>query len=233
MILNEKVIIVTGGSGLIGSEIVKDIKLEGGIAINFDYIDGYDITNVDSIQQFIKDKNITAVDGVVNNAYPRTKHWGNDIENEIEGVFDENVKLQLGGLHTFTKQFLPYLKQSKGSVVNIASIYGMVGNDFSMYESTSISSPAGYCAIKGATINLTRYMASYYGKQNINFNCVSPGGILDNQDKMFIQNYNDKCPMGRMGNPDDIAPTVSFLLSNKAKYITGQNIAVDGGWTSI
>ena len=56
---------------------------------------------------------------------------------------------------------------------------------------------------------------------------------LDNQDKMFIQNYNDKCPMGRMGNPDDIAPTVSFLLSNKAKYITGQNIAVDGGWTSI
>jgi NAD(P)-dependent dehydrogenase (short-subunit alcohol dehydrogenase family) len=233
MILNEKVIIVTGGSGLIGSEIVKDIKLEGGIAINFDYIDGYDITNVDSIQQFIKDKNITTVDGVVNNAYPRTKHWGNDIENEIEGVFDENVKLQLGGLHTFTKQFLPYLKQSKGSVVNIASIYGMVGNDFSMYESTSISSPAGYCAIKGATINLTRYMASYYGKQNINFNCVSPGGILDNQDKMFIQNYNDKCPMGRMGNPDDIAPTVSFLLSNKAKYITGQNIAVDGGWTSI
>ena len=77
MILNEKVIIVTGGSGLIGSEIVKDIKLEGGIAINFDYIDGYDITNVDSIQQFIKDKNITTVDGIVNNAYPRTQHWGN------------------------------------------------------------------------------------------------------------------------------------------------------------
>ena len=233
MILRNKTIIVTGGSGLIGSAIIEDIKSEGGNAINFDYTEGYDITNTDSIRSFIKDKNITTVDGIVNNAYPRTEHWGNDIENEVDGVFDDNVRLQLGGLHTFTKQFLPYLKESKGSVVNIASIYGIVGNDFSLYENTPLSSPAGYCAIKGATINLTRYMASYYGKSGIRFNCVSPGGIEDSQSETFIANYNNKCPMGRMGRPDDIAPSVSFLLSTKSKYITGQNIAVDGGWTSI
>ena len=231
--LENKTIIVTGGSGLIGTAIIKHINSNGGKAINFDYEDGYDITKVDTIQKFISDKDITTVDGIVNNAYPRTEHWGNDVENEVDNVFDDNVKLQLGGLHTFTKAFLPYLKESKGSVVNIASIYGIVANDFSLYENTDMSSPAAYCAIKGATINLTRYMASYYGKKGIRFNCVSPGGIEDKQPKTFIDNYNNKCPMGRMGKPEDIAPAVSFLLSNGASYITGQNIAVDGGWTSI
>ena len=231
--LENKTIIVTGGSGLIGTAIIKHINSNGGKAINFDYEDGYDITKVDTIQKFISDKDITTVDGIVNNAYPRTEHWGNDVENEVDNVFDDNVKLQLGGLHTFTKAFLPYLKESKGSVVNIASIYGIVANDFSLYENTDMSSPAAYCAIKGATINLTRYMASYYGKKGIRFNCVSPGGIEDKQPKTFIDNYNNKCPMGRMAKPEDIAPAVSFLLSNGASYITGQNIAVDGGWTSI
>ena len=231
--LKNKTIIVTGGSGLIGSAIVKHIEDNGGNAINFDYEDGYDITKINTIEQFISDKNITTVDGIVNNAYPRTEFFGLDVEDEIGGVFDDNVTLQLGGLHRFTKQFLPYLKESKGSVVNIASIYGIVANDFSLYENTDMSSPAAYCAIKGATINLTRYMASYYGKTGIRFNCVSPGGIEDKQDKTFIDNYNNKCPMGRMGKPEDIAPAVSFLLSNDASYITGQNIAVDGGWTSI
>ena len=233
MILEGKTIIVTGGSGLIGKSIVEDTKAEGANIFNFSYTDGHDINSIKSIREFINDHKITKVDGIVNSAYPRTEQWGFDIESEIEGVFNENLTLQLGGLHTFTKQFLPYLKRSKGSVVNIASIYGIVGNDFTLYEGTTLTSPAGYCAIKGATINLTRYMASYYGKTGIRFNCVSPGGIEDSQDETFIENYNNRCPMGRMGQPDDISPIVSFLLSNKAKYITGQNIAVDGGWTAV
>ena len=76
-------------------------------------------------------------------------------------------------------------------------------------------------------------MASYNGKNNIHVNCVSPGGIFDKQHPSFIEKYNAKVPMRRMGNPDDIAPAVSFMLSNEAKYITGQNLVVDGGWTAI
>lgn len=233
MILKDKTIIVTGGSGLIGSAIVNDIENNGGEVINFDYTDGYDITNPDSISYFIEHHQLKSVDGIVNNAYPRTKDWGKDVENETETSFNDNVELQLGGLHTFSKAFIPLMKDRGGSVVNIASIYGIVGNDFSLYKGTELSSPAAYCAIKGATINLTRYMASYYAKQAIRFNCVSPGGILDKQDKTFIENYNNKCPMGKMGKPEDISPSVSFLLSDGASYITGQNIAVDGGWTAI
>ena len=120
-----------------------------------------------------------------------------------------------------------------GSIINIASIYGVVGPDFTVYDKTSLTMPAGYSAIKGGLINLTRYMASYFGPNNIRVNCVSPGGIFDNQDINFVKNYMKKVPLGRMGLPEDIAPSVAFLLSDDSKYITGQNLIIDGGWTAI
>jgi NAD(P)-dependent dehydrogenase (short-subunit alcohol dehydrogenase family) len=133
----------------------------------------------------------------------------------------------------FIQKIIPELLKTKGSVVNITSIYGLVGNDLTIYENTNVKTAAPYSAIKGGIINFTRYLASYYGREGIRVNCVSPGGIFDNQHKNFIANYEKKVPMGRMGNPDDIAPVVAFLLSEDAKYITGQNLIVDGGWTSI
>ena len=124
-------------------------------------------------------------------------------------------------------------KQKSGSIVNMASIYGVLGADFSVYEGTTMTMPAAYSAIKGALINFTRYVASYFGPQQVRVNCVSPGGIFDNQNDVFIENYCKKVPMRRLGIPEDISPAVAFLLSDDSKYITGQNIIVDGGWTSI
>jgi NAD(P)-dependent dehydrogenase (short-subunit alcohol dehydrogenase family) len=93
--------------------------------------------------------------------------------------------------------------------------------------------PAAYSAIKGGVINFTRYLSSYYGKNNIRVNCVSPGGIYNSQPVEFVKNYEKKVPMQRMGKPEDISPAVSFLLSDDSSYITGQNLIIDGGWTSI
>ena len=124
-------------------------------------------------------------------------------------------------------------KQKSGSIVNIASIYGSVGPDFTIYLGTNMTMPAGYAAIKGGLINLTRYMASYFGPDKIRINSVSPGGIFDNQNINFVENYEKKVPLRRMGTPQDIAPSVSFLLSDESKYITGQDLIVDGGWTAI
>jgi NAD(P)-dependent dehydrogenase (short-subunit alcohol dehydrogenase family) len=124
-------------------------------------------------------------------------------------------------------------QQNSGTIVNIASIYGVVGNDFTLYEEFGGTSPAAYSAIKGGLINFTRYLASYYGHKGIRVNCLSPGGIFDDQHPSFIARYEAKVPMRRLGRPDDIAPVASFLLSNEAKYLTGQNIIVDGGWTII
>ncbi len=124
-------------------------------------------------------------------------------------------------------------EKNYGSIVNITSIYGIVGNDFTIYEGTDINPPAAYAAIKGGLINFSRYLASFYGKDNIRVNCVSPGGIFGNQPKQFVTNYEKKVPLKRLGTPEDISPSVIFLLSDEAKYITGHNLIVDGGWTAI
>jgi NAD(P)-dependent dehydrogenase (short-subunit alcohol dehydrogenase family) len=120
-----------------------------------------------------------------------------------------------------------------GSIINIASIYGVQAPDFGVYENTNMTSPAAYSAIKGGIINLTRYLASYFGEYGIRVNSVSPGGIFDNQNKTFVDNYIKKVPLKRMGKPDDISPAIVFLISDQSRYITGQNMIIDGGLTIV
>jgi len=245
MTLANKIIIVTGGSGLIGKEIVADINRKGGKAINADIgvetnlqtgTIQMDITDEQSVQNCINQivTKFRNIDGLVNSAYPRTKDWGAKFEDIDPESWRTNVDLQLNSCFVCTQKVLKIMAaQNNGAIVNIASIYGIVGNDFTLYEEYGGTSPAAYSAIKGGIINFTRYLASYYGRKGIRVNCVSPGGIFDHQHTSFVSRYEAKVPMGRLGNPDDIAPAVSFLLSDESKYITGQNLIVDGGWTCI
>lgn len=245
MILKDKIIIVTGGSGLIGRAIIADILKKGGVPVNIDVqvttdlANGTlqaDLTNDASVKEAVEKiiAHFGKIDGLVNNAYPRTKDWGNIFENIDPASWRSNVDMQLNSYFVISQEVLKQMKrQSSGSIINVASIYGVVGNDFTVYEGTSINPPAAYSAIKGGIINFSRYLASYFGKDNIRVNCVSPGGIFDNQPEAFVKNYEHKVPLKRMGLPEDIAPAVSFLLSEEAKYITGQNLLVDGGWTAI
>jgi len=245
MILKDKVIIVTGGSGLIGKELIVDINRKGGIAINADIgiatnlqardlqMDITDDLSIDKGFDLIKAE-FGRIDGLVNNAYPKTKDWGTKFEDIQPNSWRANVDMQLNSYFVCCQKVLKIMvDQGSGSIVNIASIYGVVGNDFTLYEEYGGTSPAAYSAIKGGLINFTRYLASYYGHTGIRVNCVSPGGIFDNQEPCFVKSYESKVPMRRLGQPDDISPAVSFLLSQEAKYITGQNLIVDGGWTAI
>lgn len=243
--MKDKVIIVTGGSGLLGKAIVANLKEKGAIVINADInvkkelgSGSYycDVTSILSIKETVEKVNnhFGRIDGLVNNAYPRTKDWGTSFEDMSSDSLKDNVDWQLNSYILFCQEVLNIMKtQKSGSIVNMTSIYGVVGNDFTIYEGTNLNPPAAYSAIKGGLINVTRYLASKYGEFGIRVNCISPGGIFDHQPEAFIKAYEKKVPMKRMGNPKDIAPSVSFLLENDSKYITGHNLIVDGGWTAI
>ncbi|KYG76252.1 NAD(P)-dependent dehydrogenase (short-subunit alcohol dehydrogenase family) [Roseivirga ehrenbergii] len=240
-----KIIIVTGGSGLIGREIMKTLSSQGFKAINFDIADTDEldepfvkcnITQPKAVNQALKKVETLygPVYGLVNNAYPRTKDWGLPFEEIPYDSWSQNVDMQLNAVFYITQQVIKGMVERKeGRIVNISSIYGVVGNDFTIYENTQLSPPAAYSAIKGGLVNFSRYLASKFGKKGISVNCVSPGGIFDHQPEAFVEAYEHKVPMKRMGNPGDISPAVAFFMSEGAGYITGQNLVVDGGWTCI
>ncbi|MBR8537383.1 SDR family oxidoreductase [Carboxylicivirga sediminis] len=246
MSLKDKVIIITGGNGLLGRSMCDDMHAKGAKVISFDlYSDeswergliNCDVTDIDGFQERIQlvKEHFGTIDGFVNNAYPRTKDWGVDFEKTSFESWSKNVDWQMNSYCFACQKAASIMKtqENGGSIINISSIYGVVGNDFSLYEGTEIVPAAGYSAIKGGIINFSRYLASMYGKYGIRVNCVSPGGIFNHQDPTFVERYESKVPLKRMGRPDDIAPAVSFMLSDEAKYITGQNLIVDGGWTAI
>jgi NAD(P)-dependent dehydrogenase (short-subunit alcohol dehydrogenase family) len=243
--LKDKIIIVTGGNGLLGKAIVRSIKDEGAFCINFDInhktnddlsnleCDVTDKVSIDSALSLVILK-YNKIDGLVNNAYPKTKDWGNKFEDIKFDSWKRNIDWQLNSYFYLSQQVAIHMtKHKSGSIINMASVYGLVAPDFTIYEGTNMTMPGAYSAIKGGLVNLTRYIASYFGPKQIRVNSVSPGGIFDNQNINFVKNYEKKVPMQRMGLPDDIAPSIVFLLSDDSKYITGQNLIIDGGWSVI
>lgn len=256
-LLSKQVVAVTGGCGLIGralctrlaqqgaTVIIADLDEEQGVFIAKELAQKYDtevefvhldITDTHSISRFIMHCHTTygRLDSLVNNAYPRNKQWGTHYEQlELES-WKENIDLHLNGYFSVSHAVSKYMiEQKSGKILFMTSIYGVVGPDFTIYEGTQMTMPPEYAAIKGALINFARYMAAYLGPYGITVNCVSPGGIWDNQPKSFVSNYNTKVPLRRMGCPEDIAGVVAFLLSNSANYITGHNLLADGGWCCI
>lgn len=243
--LIDKIVLVTGGSGLLGSSIIEKLMSDGAHVINAD-IDikespdlstmSCDITSGSSVQNCISTiiSHYGRIDGLVNNAYPRTQDWGEKFEHIPLESWRKNIDFQLNSYFFVSQEVLKHMKnQQKGAIINMGSIYGVVGPDFSVYDETNMTMPAAYAAIKGGLISLTRYLASYYGPYGVRVNCVSPGGVFDHQPASFVSRYEAKTPLRRMATPSDISPSVAFLLSNDAAYITGQNLIIDGGWTAI
>jgi NAD(P)-dependent dehydrogenase (short-subunit alcohol dehydrogenase family) len=255
--LKKKAAFITGGCGLIGIEICKALASAGAKTVVLDiandkgkmlekeirsngyecYYEQFDITNLEKSDQAIENfyNKYDSLDIWINNAYPRTNDWGNDVENLNLESWRRNVDMHLNSYSWLSRKVALVMKERKikGSIINISSIYGVVGNDFTVYDGTNLTSPMAYAAIKGGIINLSRYLASYFGKYNIRINNLCPGGIFAGQNEIFVKNYEKKVPLQKMGSSEDIASAALFLASEASSYITGSTIMVDGGWTAI
>ncbi|RPI76000.1 MAG: SDR family oxidoreductase, partial [Planctomycetaceae bacterium] len=173
------------------------------------------------------------LDVLVNSALARDGHVGG-FEEQTAEICLKSAAGDFAGLFEMCRAFLPdMVGQGRGSIINISSIYGAVSNDPGLYAGTTMKQPATYTFVKAGMVNFTRYLACYYGKQGVRANCISPGGYFNNQPQPFLERYCERVPVGRMLHNEDIKGAVVFLASDAAEYVTGHNLLVDGGWTSL
>jgi len=255
--LEQRVIILTGACGLIGRRFAGAIADAGGIVIAAD-LDGVkgknicanlreqnpdrriefhhvDITSAESLDEMIAEvfARHGRIDGLVNNAYPRNAHYGRRLEDVTYEDFCANLGMHAGGYFLTTQRLLEPLRAHGpgGAIVNMASIYGMVAPRFQIYDGTPMTMPVEYAAIKAAVIHLTRYFAQYAKKWGIRVNCLSPGGVLDSQPESFLSAYREYAGEKGMLDPADLEGALIFLLSNGSRFVNGQNLVVDDGWS--
>lgn len=203
--------LIIGNKGLIGGAVYEQLAVDGFDVVGIDLPD-YDFSDAAVISNTLRAERPEIV---VNCAYPKQ--------------FDDHVSCLL---NTAISSAVYLRNKGGGSVVSLASIYGMVGPQDDLYEGTGMQMPDEYSFIKGGIIAHTKCLASRYAPK-VRVNCISPGGVFDNQVPQFVDRYVERTPLKRMATAQDIADAVSFLVSEKASYITGHNLVVDGGWTSI
>lgn len=253
MILKNKIAIVTGASGYGYGHQIAESMLENGAKliitsrsklklnkkINFfkkkydQDVSGYilDLSKENSIKNFVKKiyKESNRIDILINNA---SDNKINSVEKYSINDWNYILQTNITGTMLLTREVAKrMLLRKKGSIINISSIYGVVAPHHKIYGKSKLNSPLAYGVSKAAIIHMTKYLSTYYAP-NLRVNCISPGGLYAKQDKKFVSNYKKLTPLNRMANKSDLKGTASFLASDLSGYITGQNIIVDGGWTT-
>lgn len=250
--LRDKVVLVIGAAGRIGSSFVTEIVQCGGKVVLADvnkdatellvsrlgpertHAVKADVTEPQSLDRLIQSglDRFGRLDAAVHSAYPKSVGWGDSFEELDPDNLAQDLYCQLGGAILFSqKMILHFRRQGHGNLIHVASIQGVSAPKFNHYRTTGMVSPIEYTAIKAGIIAVTRYLAKYCSGQNIRVNCISPGGILDDQPSRFVEEYRRSCNSKGLLDSQDLAGTVMFLLSDNSAYITGQNLIIDDGWS--
>ncbi len=250
--MNNLVLAITGASGRLGTAFAREAVSRGCKVIlgDIDEVRGkslveefgsenskfqfVDVTSIESIQNFIRAgvESFGSVGAAVHAAYPRSAQWGTPFGQLKEEGLKEDLYSQLGGSILFSQELIAYFKkQGFGNLVLVSSVQGLGAPKFHHYEGTQMTSPIEYTAIKSGVISITKYLAKNSPNQKIRVNCISPGGIEDGQPNTFVEKYREDCLNKGLLDSADIAGALMFLLSDDSKFINGQNIVVDDGWS--
>lgn len=259
--LSDKVALVTGGAGILGQHFCEGLLTAGAKVAVVD-VDaaaaeavaarlgagaagfGCDVSQPASVQACVQAvlARFGRIDVLHNNAATKSRDvrafftpfedypldtWREVMSVNIDGMF---LMAQAVGRHMVARG-------GGGAVIQTASIYGLVGPDARIYEGSeylggAINTPAVYAASKAAVVGLTRWLATHWAQQGIRVNCLVPGGVSSGQNSTFSDRYSERVPMGRMARADEMVPALLYLASDASSYVTGQVLAVDGGWTA-
>ena len=250
--LTGKVALVTGGAGLYGRQIVQALAEAGArtyiASRNLEALEkvaeehralGHDVRalrmdQTDEASIFAVRDAIVRESGklhiLVNNAVARPAKKGYFDE---AAAIDESMRVNGTGLILVTRTLGESMADG-GSIINIGSMMGLVGVEPLNYRGTDMNGwYPDYFFHKGGMVNLTRFLASYYGPRGIRCNCVNPGGLLNEvHPEAFVKNYSERTCLGRLANDTDLMGIVVFLAADASVYVTGTNIPVDGGYTA-
>ena len=249
-----KKIILIGSEGVLGSFYKQRLKISSDLLVVLDlnakniisknFISKkIDITNENDLELFFKflKKKYKSFDVLINNAAYSSEFA---LKKKIQisknfakfetNLWNEIIQTNLTAVFFTCKLFFKYFhdKNKLQKIINIGSIYGSHSPHHDIYKSENFFSNIAYTSSKSALIGLTKWLATKYVKEKTNINMVSPSGVYNKQNKKFIKKYLELIPTDRMANPIDIFGTIEFLISDKSNYITGQNLFVDGGFSS-
>ena len=259
MDLRGRVALVTGGAGAIGSAICDALAELGSHIVILDIDESVcqaaakrlrDVCDVDVLPmaQNLTDeramrlipeqilKHLGRLDILVHCAAfigeSSLKGWVTPFEEQSLDTWRQAMEVNLNAPFVLTQACTPALSNSgHGVVINIGSIYGMVGPDMHLYEDTTLGNPAAYAASKGGLLQFTRWLATVLAPK-VRVNAISLGGIRRRQPEVFQKRYVSKTPLNRMATEEDIKGAVGYLASDLSAYVTGHNLVVDGGWTA-
>ncbi len=263
--LDGKGAVVTGGCGVLGAHFCRALAAQGAAVAVLDlnqdaaealaqqlaadhgvavYGAACDVADPNAVSQTVEEAaaRLGSLDVLVNNAATKTSDWADffePFESYSLATWREVMAVNLDGAFLMAQAVGKRMAASGrgGSIVQLSSIYGLVGPDNRIYEGSSlegmpINTPAPYAASKAALVGLTRYLATYWGGQGVRVNAIAPGGVESGQNETFVTRYSSRTPMGRMGRVEEIVSALLYLASDASSYVTGQTLAVDGGWTA-
>ena len=243
MTLTNKVALITGGNGFLGQYFVTSLKNAGATVVVTDRENAeinLDVTSKESITAAF-DQAVSKygkIDIVINNAAIDPKFDSNadqnakQFENYPEELIKQSLDVNLLGYTLIAQEAIKrMLAQGSGNIINISSIYGVVGPDQSIYPEGT-QKPVDYFITKGGVVMLTKFLATTYGSKGIRANTLTLGGVFKGHGKEFTNKYGARTPLGRMANPEEVGGPLVFLASDDSSYMTGANLIVDGGLTA-